>query len=241
VIHVYGITDPGGPAPAVRGIDDRAVRRLDGAGAAAVVTEHEQAPAPEAEVLLRHAQVVEQLAAIGPVLPARFGTGAADEADVLDRLADPSLPDALERVRGRIEIAVRIVSSSVEPDPDPDPEPDAGPQPEPGRRRTGREHLAALAARRAAIEHRHAESDDRVAAARSRLERLADDVVLRPAGSPRVLWHAALLLPTSARDAFEGVVAETADALAPDLALLCTGPWPPYSFTADPAVERSSA
>ncbi len=244
MIHVYGLTEIGGSSPGLRGIEDRPVRRVAGAFASAVVSEHPTAPAPDAEVLLRHAQVVEQLLTAGPVLPARFGTGALDEAEVRERLADPDLPDAFDRVRGRLEIAVRVVTASDPPtrsspgEPTPRDADDPG-DTEPRTSRSGREHLARLAARRASLESRRSESDRRIATTRARLERLADDVVQRPPGSSRVLWHAALLVPADDREAFEAAVAEAAADLAPDLAVLCTGPWPPYNFTPDRTTDRS--
>lgn len=251
MIHVYGLTDPTGPPLELGGIDDQPVRVVVGAHAAAVATEHEAAPAPDAEVLLRHAYVVEQVMATRPVLPARFGTGALDEAAVLDRLADPSLPDALTRVRGRIEIAVRIVTSTDGPpsdapaaeDDEPAAYPTAAAAPtaaaSPPSNRPGSDHLARLAARRTALQEQREQQDERIAAARSRLEAFADDSVDKAAGSPRVRWHAALLVPAGARDAFGAVVGEVAGELAPELAVLCTGPWPPYSFTPDTPTGRA--
>jgi len=248
VIHVYALTEADGPPLALRGIEDQPVRLIAGGSAAAVVSEHEAAPKPEAEILLRHARVVEQVMTMRPVLPARFGTGAFDEPEVRDRLAAPALPDALDRVRGRLELAVRVVSTADVPhadEPQPVPQPSRPPDQQPSR--TGREHLARLAARGASADRRHQQDDERMTSALTRLERLADDVVPRPLGSPRVLWHAALLVPAVDREAFETAVGEVAADLAPDLAVLCTGPWPPYSFTPDQtgggraAVERSGA
>jgi hypothetical protein len=54
---------------------------------------------------------------------------------------------------------------------------------------------------------------------------------------------AAFLVPRDRLASFQANVGRIADA-HPELALLCTGPWPPYSFVtanaAEPATKRSS-
>lgn len=53
---------------------------------------------------------------------------------------------------------------------------------------------------------------------------------------------AAFLVPRDRLASFQAIVGRIADA-HPELALLCTGPWPPYSFVsasaAEPAAMRS--
>lgn len=75
----------------------------------AVVGERETAPAQTEPELKFYAEVVEGLMRAGAILPARFGTLAANEAEVREMLQTRSneLMRSLERVRDAVEFAVR--------------------------------------------------------------------------------------------------------------------------------------
>jgi hypothetical protein len=197
VIELYAITDdPAPPAPPLRAV------RCDGLTALCAPAEPREAT-PDA--LWRHEERVEELMAERDLLPVRFGTLVADEQAAARAVADrrEELLASLERVRGAVELAVRVHARARERAPGP-----AG---------SGREYMRAKAGhlKAAALIH-----DPLAALAR-------DSVVARGAE----LLRAAYLVD---RGQVDGFVAEVSrlQAAHRDLNVLCTGPWPPYSFAA---------
>src|SRR5439155_6420148 len=92
----------------------RARLRVQRSGAlAAVYSRHRTLrPEPTREALLTHERVVEAVMARGAVLPFRFGTELDDERRLAARLAErhDELVRALDRVRGRVELGVRVLA-----------------------------------------------------------------------------------------------------------------------------------
>jgi hypothetical protein len=221
MMHVYAFTDPAGSPIDLAGIDGAPVELLVGPSAAAVVSAHAEAPEPSAENILRHELVVEQVMEHRSVLPARFGPAPWTRADIEVLLRDPTLTPALARVRDRIELAIRVVATDTEAK-------ESGNRADgPG---TGREHLLQLVAQRDAAKRArsaHHKVADRV---RDRLSTVSEDVLPRPTGPRRVVWHAVFLVERRRRADFEQTVSDLAQGLEPDLTVLCTGPWPPYNF-----------
>jgi hypothetical protein len=168
----------------------------------AVVERVESTPEPEPEELWGHEHVVEQLMADRAVLPMRFGTTQPDEAALRSALMErhEELRGALDRVRGRVELSVRAVGGPVEPAP----------------AATGREWLGARleAARLADAVH-----EPLAAVAVAERRRPATGEVLR----------AAYLVDRAALDRFRAALDGVRRA-RPELDIVCTGPWPPYSF-----------
>ncbi len=156
-----------------------------------------------AEVLWRHEEVVESLMQERDLLPMRFGTLVEDdEAAVraLDERRD-ELKTSLERVRGAVELAVRAeVVRAREDTP-------AGP--------SGTEYMRAKAHRTEAARLLH-----------EPLAFLARESIVQP--GPELL-RAAYLVDRDAVESFVGLVRRL-QATHEDLRILCTGPWPPYSF-----------
>ncbi len=210
MIYVYAITESAAPAPAIAGIDDAELSSLSVEGAAAVYSVHPEADiAPGREAVWRHELVVEELMRVGPILPARFGTAFAHKDALESVLEDraPELRGALERVRGCVELAVRVRL----------PEAEAADQ-----RRDGRAYLEAKLARHEQEEH----------VAESMLRPLGQIAVAssrrRAAERERTLKASYLVRATDVRR-----FAEEAQRLADrnaELELSCTGPWAPYSF-----------
>jgi hypothetical protein len=63
------------------------------------------------------------------------------------------------------------------------------------------------------------------------LARLAVAVSRRPAGAPAELFRASYLIEQPVMARFRDEV-ERLQRTHPDIAIVCTGPWPPYSFVA---------
>lgn len=156
-----------------------------------------------AEVLWRHEEVVESLMEERDLLPMRFGTLVEDdEAAVraLDEQRD-ELKLSLDRVRGAVELAVR-----AEADP---------PSEGTASLLSGTQYMRAKAHRTEAARLLH-----------EPLAFLARESVMQP--GPELL-RAAYLVDREAVKGFVGLVRRL-QATHEDLHILCTGPWPPYSF-----------
>jgi hypothetical protein len=165
------------------------------------------APAEDAVVtpaaLWRREALLESLMEDRDLLPVRYGTRVADERAAAAAVAGRGgeLRARLERVRGAVELAVRARPRETEAAP-----PAA---------RSGREYLAARLGRsRAAV------------ALHEPLAALARASAIQPGDE---LLRAAYLVDRAAVAAFADRVGELQRA-HPQLALVCTGPWPPYSF-----------
>jgi gas vesicle protein GvpL/GvpF len=156
-----------------------------------------------AEVLWEHEAVVEALMEERDVLPMRFGTLVEDDEAAVRALEErrEELRKSLDRVRGAVELAVRAEATA------PKERIPAG--------TTGAEYIRAKAHRTEAARLLH-----------EPLAYLARESVVQP--GPELL-RAAYLVDREAVESFVGLVRrlqETHDGIR----VLCTGPWPPYSF-----------
>jgi hypothetical protein len=207
VIELYAITDhPGPPLPDVAPLN-------------AVATEHLAAvcaPASDGEVspdaLWRHEDVVEALMEDRDLLPVRFGTCLEDESAAVLAVAEryDELAVALDRVRGAVELSLRVVVAD---------EPTQAAHEEPG---SGADYLRAKT--RCGVERETA-----VRVLHEPLSILARASLQVSPRSPSELLRAAYLVDRPAVEGFVGLVARL-QSVHPGLRLLCTGPWPPYSF-----------
>lgn len=215
MIYLYAVTDrPGAPLPARCGLADAVLCEAARGDLAGVFSRHEQLQAePEPEVLWAHEEVVEALMRDRAVLPMRFGTCLPGEAALVALLEDrgTEFTRMLARVRGRVELSVRIAGG------------DAPPQERPS---TGSEYMQQrLGARRQA---------ERIArAVHAPLARMAERSTskLEPRGAG--LMTGSYLLRDEGVPGFTEKVRQLQRA-HPDYALTCTGPWPPYSFVGEP-------
>jgi Gas vesicle synthesis protein GvpL/GvpF len=198
MIELLAITDDAAPPP-------EPVRAVRSGGLSVLCTAAPTAAEPTVEDLWDREALLERLLEDRDLLPVRFGTVVADEdaaARVLDAHRD-QLVAGLERVRGAVEVALRV--RSREPTDAPAA---AGAV-------SGREYLGGKA------------GDLRAATAvHETLAAEARESVLQPG---RELLRAAYLVDRRAVDAFVARVRRLQDEHA-DLALVCTGPWPPFSF-----------
>jgi len=138
----------------------------------------------------------------------------ADEAALSAAVAGRELVEALGRVRGCVELGLRVLGA-------------AGSQ---ASAATGAEYMRARLERRRELERLADELHVPLAA-------LARDSTLALGTTPRLLLTAAYLVPRGDVEAFGETVASL-QAAHPELGIVCTGPWPPYSF-AIAAEERS--
>jgi hypothetical protein len=206
VIELYAITDAPGPSVA-----NLAPLRVLAAGPLAIVYGPQGEDEATADALWRHEEAVESLMEEHDVLPVRYGTRCEDEAAASRAIEgrEAELAAMLDRVRGAVELSVRVITTAPHEAP-------------PLHHVDGAAYLAAKD-REAAQSHSAA---DEVHAPLSALARASR----RRAGSePAELLRCASLVDRDAIDRFSSAVAKLQtrhDALR----LLCTGPWPPYSF-----------
>jgi hypothetical protein len=207
VIALYAVTDD--PAPPPPELAQLEVIPVD--GLAAVCT-RAQEPEFSAEALWRHEEVVEALMADRDLLPVRYGTLLEDEGAVAHAVEErrDELAAALDRVRGAVELSVRVMATET------------------------REAAPAATDAVSGAEYLRSRSDadaERDRASRALHEPLAGLARASAEGRarPQELFSRAYLVERDAVEAFAAEVARLQDA-NPALSILCTGPWPPYSF-----------
>jgi hypothetical protein len=202
VIELYAITNAP-PPPHLPG----GLRAIASAGLVAVYAPAEEQDATPA-ALWRREELIESLMEDDcDVLPVRFGSRVEDEAAairVLDSLRE-SLTGALERVRGAVELSVRVLGEQEDDDPP------AG----------GGAYIRAKAQRGAVADSIHGQ-----------LGTHARATAMHGSGTRDELMRAAYLVDRESVEAFTERVAQI-QRERPQLSVLCTGPWPPYSFTGE--------
>ena len=215
MIWVYAICErPELRLPPVRGLAEAPLEGIAEGALLAVASRHEREPEePALDALWAHERVIEALMADRAVLPLRFGTRMPDADAVRTPLAArrEHLLEALDRVRGRVELAVRAIQ----------PEAVAAAPAAPAA--SGREYLRA----RLSIRRSSASLHEPLAA-------LAVAARRWPELAPGELLRASYLVDQPAVAGFRSAV-ERLQREHPEAALLCTGPWPAYSF-----VEQTS-
>jgi Gas vesicle synthesis protein GvpL/GvpF len=207
VIELYAITDDAGPRlPDLAPLHAVAVAGL--AGVWAPADDGELSP----ETLWRHEEVVEALMEERDLLPVRYGTRLADAAAaarVIEQRHD-ELAEALEHIRGAVELSIRALHVDRPPAAAHTPQADGG------------DYLRAKA--RQAGERQHAAD-----ALHGPLSSLARSSVTSAPRAPHEVLRSAYLVDRAAIARFADRVARLQNT-NPSLRLLCTGPWPPYSF-----------
>ncbi len=236
--YVYAITDrPNEPLPRQLGIDDEELARVVFRDIGAVVSTHDGTHVLAAvDKVWRHEQVVESLMSAHAVLPMRFGTllASLDEGESMLRRGYPLLVKDIERVRDHVEIGIRFMTL-LEPKAElnsstgarsrlPSSDGLAQSTTAPGtaylRTKLIREHERRDRRR---TELGLVRKTYRILAEHAAVSKLDDDTVDAPAVSAAFLVHRENLM------SFRQLVGRIADADR-ELALLCTGPWPAYSF-----------
>lgn len=208
MIHVYGVVDELADLPRVAGLDDAPLEVVRVAGLDLVVSKAEPTAEVSREALLRHAEVVEELMrASEAVLPAQLGRAFRDDAELEEAVREqaPKLTRALEDVRGCVEFGLRAIPDEEEIEA-----------------ATGAEYMRARLG-----ELRR--QDSLVAELHEPLAELARATTLQRRDGE---LNAAYLVAAEDVDAFREVAARIE--AAPGVTVVCTGPWPPYSFAEGP-------
>ena len=208
MIHVYGVVEELEELPPVRGLGDAPLERRRVDGLEVVLSRGDEPVSAEVsrEDVLRHAEVVEELRGRSrAVLPAQLGRAfeSDDELDAALRAQARQLARGLERVRGCVEFGLRIVMTERPPRPAGD---------------SGADYMHAR------LEEVR-EQDRLVERLHEPLARLAREATLRRSAEG---IEAAYLVPEEDAAAFRDAAARVE--ASPDATVVCTGPWPPYSF-----------
>jgi hypothetical protein len=201
---------------------------------AAAITPHEE-KRPMRELLQEHADLVDALFRVTTVLPARFGMLVEDGDVIRERLLEPNhefLAGALEEIRGKIEVTVRLVQDDTAAA-------QAAVNADPALRRDARRLQEAGAqaphALKVGVGERiagavaHVGEQD-VDAVRSRLEPLAVSVRAESPAKGGALLDAAYLVERERFDDFDAAVGDLVDYLGDRASVTAVGPLAPYSF-----------
>lgn len=219
MIHVYAVAEGLAELPECGGLDGAALERRSVDGLTAVFSRRAGGSSPERlrDDALAHGAVVEALMARATaVVPVRFGEVVADEAALADSVHArlPALRRTLGSVRGCVEISLRVWGAADEP--------------RAARPANGAEYMRA----RASAESRRRDALDGLHARLGRIARAAS--IRRGVADPRERLAAAYLVAAGRVDEARDVV-EAFAAAHDDLTVVCTGPWPPFSFVEEPA------
>ncbi len=217
---LYGITDDSrDPGHGLCGLGGTAIRCIHRAGLTAIVSEHAEAPALDEDTLWTFERVIESFMAGGAVLPVRFGTtlATAEEVQAMLERRRTELIAKLEDVRGAVELSVRGVWSHP-------PEPTST-SPETTGTSYMLERLEPQRRARALAAQVHAHLDGRARASRHRIM-----------SGPLSPVSAAFLVDCGTQADFVRAVTDLDVQLA-DVDLICTGPWPAYSFVGNATDE----
>jgi Gas vesicle synthesis protein GvpL/GvpF len=210
---MYGIVERARDGLSGEGLDGRPLRAVADGPLLAVVSDHDGTdPEPTATALTAYERAVRQLMDRGAILPARFGSVLGDEPAVVTLLRSRrhDLLTRLCRVRGAVELALRVSWR------DPARPCEGAREPQSGTAYLRDRHEVRQNARRVA-----GELEPLGAIALSARRRLVP--------RPDVPVLDAYLVDGGRVDAFVALV-ERLDGALEDVELVCTGPWPPYSF-----------
>ena len=223
MLYVYAISE--NPLlPGVNGLRDAPLQMIGetgNGGPFAIASEHPESPVDAGEAdLWAHESVVEAAMEDGAVLPMRLGSSIAGSRELIHELRSRSgeFRRALARVRGAVELGVRasIDSGAVEGAAIEADGPLAGAAAGPGTAYM----LGQLQRTRAA--------EEVAAIIHEPLDRLARDSRSRLEGNAPQCLAAAYLVDRAQLEPFRARVEELESEHALDI--VCTGPWPPYSF-----------
>lgn len=227
-MYLYAITNqPEEPVPPDPGLEGASLLSLAYQDIAAVASPLTIVEVPPTEDnLWRHEAIVEALMADRIVLPMRFGTVLANEVAVQAVLAAhyTDFVASLDRVRGRVELGLRVLWDDDTPPPQPSPACEGG-----SGRGSGRAYLMARLEEERQVWAWRQQAEALAAELHAPLARLATGSTRQVLITPRLLLTAAYLVERDEVATFRQEV-ETLSAAYSALRFLCTGPWPAYSF-----------
>jgi Gas vesicle synthesis protein GvpL/GvpF len=216
VLYLYAITDAV-ERPDVSGLHGAPVFAVRDGELTAIASDHDQLRLrPDEDELWAHEAVVEAVMERAAVLPMRIGS-VVESSDALVSLLRERSSDfgqALDHVRGAVELAVRVTVDSEVPQSRTDVEIDPGP---------GTEYMLARLGRKV-------RTDEVGARVHASLCELARDHTPMSSSHERMSIRAAYLVDRDRVDAFTSRAEGLQDQID-GVTIVCTGPWPPYSFT----------
>jgi predicted unusual protein kinase regulating ubiquinone biosynthesis (AarF/ABC1/UbiB family) len=172
---------------------------------------------------VRHQQVVGEVAAQMPIVPARFGTIFSGETALLENVAGRSkaLAKVFDRIEDADEWGVKVFAEKT------------ASSPAKTSARSGKEYLQQKAAQ---IKQRPERADPELQKFAAALEKVASSSA--PSGKvsgaqPSLLWQATFLVPRSRQKQWEKVLGEFVERWNGLRRIELNGPWPPYSFVSD--------
>ena len=211
MIHLYALVRGLEELPRLSGVDGASLERREIAGLDLVISRTgTELPEVTDQAVLAHASVVEELMARSrAVLPARFGRAFASEEELTAAVQTkaPALEHGLSRVRGCVEFGLRVLGRE-------------SPR-QASTSLSGAEYMRARLGEEA--------ERDRLSEELHRPLALLARADVRFGGASGDLLHAAYLVPGEQTAAFRDRVAEL-ERRHPQVNMVCTGPWPPYSF-----------
>jgi hypothetical protein len=224
-LYVYAIVDqPEIALPAVTGVGNAAISGLRAGDLMAVISQTDLGTVPlSRDNLLCHERVIEALMSARAVLPTRFGT-TAESAERLQKALETNgagYSRNLDRVRGRVEIALRVGWEPAEEAP--------AARPRVSEAASGRGYMLALLKQTQASQRQRDDAETLAAALTAGLHDLADGIVEKVLPTPKLLLKAAYLVRREDVPEAKRRI-EALRAAHPNLAILATGPWPAYSF-----------
>ena len=232
-IYLYAIIDHPDISACVLspGITGATVSTLAYAELAAVISRLEGDIVICEETLWLHEGIVEKLMTEHTVLPVRLNTVVDDEQKLVAILAQnyQRLLADLERVRGKVELAVRVFWHGRS-----DRKADAGAMERKVPRSSsgatiGRDYMGMRLQEERHQQIRRQCAQSVVQVIHGELSGLAAESDCKVLGTPEQVMTAAYLLNTDRVGAFGDRITELVGG-HPELRILCTGPWPPYSF-----------
>jgi hypothetical protein len=236
--YVYGVVPADTTVSGLLGLDDVEVELLAAEGLAVAVSRValDRPPGRRAE-LMAHSRVVDALAAMGPVVPVRFGSVTVDEQAALEEVLadDRDLVALLEELRSLAQLNIRatyaeehVLAEVVDADPVIADLRERTRDLPPG---TLHPDLVRLGERVSHAVDRLREHD------RAELLGAVEPLVIasrvRPAGGLEQMLDVAVLAERSRIDEIEAVLESLAAAHHPRVRLRMVGPVPPYDFVED--------
>jgi len=233
ILYVYGIVDTATFDAGLIGHEGAAVFPIAYGNLAAAASTSVGAIAPLPENIWKHEQVLEALMRQHAVLPFRFGTFAQDDTRLCNQLRRRRavLLTDLDRVRGKVEFALRIGNIAAPP---------ASGLPPTGNVATpfasGADYLRA----RTALVHNRTASESAARTVehtlRQQLDSFATEATWDVVSNGPASLTASYLVGRDAGTAFVEAVTQVR-ARHPALDVGCTGPWAPYSFVTATGAE----
>jgi hypothetical protein len=177
------------------------------------------------------------------VLPVRFGTVLTNEGAVQAVLEahHADFVACLKRVRGRVELGLRVLWNDDRRPQTADRREDSGGRPErsEGSAVGGRSYLLARLEEERQVQAHRQQAEALAVELHTPLAQLAAENTRQVLVTPRLLLTAAYLVERDRVEAFRQEV-EALRAAYPALRFLCTGPWPPYNFVTATVLMRET-